>query len=283
MKNVDWPSDEVANIAGSSGRPLEVTCAQAFIAAGWTVDLGSYFVDGDRIREFDVLATREVSLEHAGTNLQLRVRAMVSCKGCRPTCSPLTYSVSTSSIPPCPPRVRSLWRFRGWGRRDDLERQAGGVLLNVAGLTTVRPFIAFDVIERDENTKKNAPPIITFKSLGDKTLYDGIDSAIKASSYWIFIDNQYGADTLTLYVPVLLLADAVWDVCLDSGRVGNAEIQRRGYHSCRYPIGPPLSHHEAREVTTLIWSCAELSALLSTLQQLHDWLHASAKHFLPDG
>ncbi len=45
MKNVDWPKDETKRIAGSSGKPLEVTCAETFLAADWKARLGSYFSD----------------------------------------------------------------------------------------------------------------------------------------------------------------------------------------------------------------------------------------------
>ena len=173
MKNVDWPKDEVSKVAGGPGRPLEVACAQAFIGAEWTVDLGSYFADGDRIREFDVLASRVVMMEHGSKNARICVRALVSCKGCKPTCSPLAYSVSESNIPPCRPRVRSLWRFGGWRRRDDLEQDAGAVLIKCSELTNARPLIAFDVVEREETSKQGRATTVTFKSVGDKIVYEG--------------------------------------------------------------------------------------------------------------
>ncbi len=285
MKNVDWPANEIAKVASSSGKPLEVLCAQAFIAAGWTVDLGSYFADGDRVREFDVLATRERNCDVDGTAVPLRIRAFLSCKGCRPTRSPLAYSVSASSVPPCEPRMRShhrintrLGRFNeSYGKIDALERESAAQLLAASQLTNSRPLVAFDMIEREEITnKRNQTTEVSFDSVGDKDLYEGIDSALKASSYWIVADNQTGTQCMTLYVPVLLLADPFWDVCIDGGKVGTAEIRRRAFQSCRYPI----ESLKTGEVTILVWSADELAALLSALDATLRWFAANALKFL---
>jgi hypothetical protein len=85
MTNTDWPPREIANVAKTSGRPLEVVCAQAFLAAGWTARLGSYFSDGlDGTRELDVLAEREELLP-APLAIPVRIRALVSCRGFLPS------------------------------------------------------------------------------------------------------------------------------------------------------------------------------------------------------
>ena len=65
MRNTDWPPAEILRIARTSGKPLEVECAEAFLAAGWTARLGSYYADGalDVPRELDVLAEKSVKLD----------------------------------------------------------------------------------------------------------------------------------------------------------------------------------------------------------------------------
>jgi hypothetical protein len=100
MKNTEWPPSEVANVAGGSGKPLEVQCALAFLKAGWSAHLSTYFADGAVPRELDVLAGRDQVLgTHAGRPVMCRFRALVSCKGFRPTCSPVVYSVSKDEVP----------------------------------------------------------------------------------------------------------------------------------------------------------------------------------------
>jgi hypothetical protein len=61
MSITDWPKHEVRQAAESSGKPLEVGCAQALLAAGWNARLGSHFTgEGlDGTRELDVLAESE--------------------------------------------------------------------------------------------------------------------------------------------------------------------------------------------------------------------------------
>jgi hypothetical protein len=283
MKNVDWPSTDVTTVAASSGRPLEVSCTQAFIAAGWDVDLGSYYVDGDRVRELDVLATKTLERNVDGRFFPIRVRAFVSCKGCRPTCSPLVYSVSKSNVPPCTPRFSSYHRNstgsvspESYGRSTNIEDAAAAILFEETALGDTRPLVAFDVIEREEITRKQQEPTVSYKSIGDRILYEGIDSALKSSAFWISIDNQRGQDHHTVYVPVLLLAP-FWDVCIDNGVVGAAETRRRGYHSCRYPLIPL----EITEVTTLVWSAEELPQLIDALGALSEWSRETGVSHLP--
>ena len=56
MRNIDWPPAEIDRIARTSGKPFEVECAEAFLAAGWTARLGSYYADGGDVpRELDCL------------------------------------------------------------------------------------------------------------------------------------------------------------------------------------------------------------------------------------
>ena len=99
MKNTEWPPQEIMDVARSSGKPLEVVCAQGFLAAGWKARLGSHFEDGlATSRELDVLAEREALLPPPH-NMTVRVRALVSCRGFPAERSPLVYSVSTSCVP----------------------------------------------------------------------------------------------------------------------------------------------------------------------------------------
>jgi hypothetical protein len=113
MNISDWPKEEIQRLARSSGKPMEVLCAQAFLAAGWTARLGSHFNSDpfDTIRELDVLAEKEEQLPALG-DLTFRLRVLVSCRGFPSERAPLTYSVSTSSVPSFSPRSLSSHRAR---------------------------------------------------------------------------------------------------------------------------------------------------------------------------
>ncbi len=204
MKNTDWPKGEIQRLARSSGKPLEVSCAEGFLGAGWKARLGSHFADGalDVIRELDVLDEKE---EVLAANLPVRVRALVSCRGFPPERSPLAYSVSQSSVPSFAPRVLSghraqpqpwLSRDQAYGPLDDLEGKAATRLLQASGLSTSRSLVAFDMLERNEvvsrrlrNTDK---AIVTYGRCrdGDRQLFGAVDSSVKAAFFWVKEDYQ---------------------------------------------------------------------------------------------
>src|SRR5437870_118035 len=106
MKNADWPREEIHRIASTSGKSLEVRCAEAFLAANWTARLGSYYSDGtlDVPRELDVLAHRGARL-HAATGVVASMRVLISCRAFPEDRSPLAYSVSKRSVPSFAPRL----------------------------------------------------------------------------------------------------------------------------------------------------------------------------------
>src|SRR5947209_4746017 len=60
-----WSPMEISDAVAGSGKPLEVTAAQAFLRANWTANLGTYFDEQNTLkppRELDVFATREKSV-----------------------------------------------------------------------------------------------------------------------------------------------------------------------------------------------------------------------------
>jgi hypothetical protein len=210
MKNTEWPRDKIRDVAGSSGKPLEVVCAEAFLGAGWKPRLGSHFADGalGTIRELDVLVEKEENLP--GRSLTVRVRALLSCRDFPPERSPLTYSVSTARVPSFEPRLLSSHRAterllvsgRSFGPL--LEAEAGGAarLLRATNLDAARPLVAFDMFERTEQASKkgkNKKATVGFQRCrdGDRRLFSAIDSAVKAAFFWVQEDlNCSGLSTL---------------------------------------------------------------------------------------
>jgi hypothetical protein len=269
MKPTDWPPEEVAKIAAGSGKPLEVTCALAFKKAEWLARLGSYFIDPvtRSMRELDVLI--EKTFHRSNDGHQLRIRVLLSCKGFRPTCAPLAYSVSRDVVRPyenrLPSRVAEV-------NASAFEREAATQLLKETGLIApARPIVAYDVVEREEPRKEGQPA--TFKPLGDKTLYAGIDSAVKAALFWKNYDGFVTGSASLLYVPVLVIGTPFWDVCIDHGQVGAPEILKRGYQTCAYPI----EAERMTAMTTLVWAAEELDELVEALGELSEWFCENAR------
>lgn len=175
MRNTDWPPAEIHRIARTSGKPLEVECAEAFLAASWTARLGSYYADGalDVPRELDVLAEKSVKLDVV-TGVTARVRALVSCRGFPEERSPLLYSVSRTSVPSYEPRLfvehRGPWVLelgsQPYGPLPTLEVKSALHILELSDLMTARPIVAFDMIERTETIRTRndvpQPPVVAY-------------------------------------------------------------------------------------------------------------------------
>jgi hypothetical protein len=298
MKNSDWPPAEVQKTAGSSGKPLEVQCALAFLRRGeWAANLSSYFEDpaSGIPRELDVLADRWERLgnEGGGVSVICRLRALVSCKGFPPAHSPMAYSVSRECVPPFEEAVLYENSEAGAGTADAVSKGAGEKLLEVSGLTAARPLIAFDVIEREEREKKGKgkagtdPPFVAFRSRpnGDRPLYEGFDSALKATFYWAQGDSlnlrltpeKHRQIHLALYVPILVTSVPFWEVPIDDGIVGTPFVSRRGFQTMRYPTPTPSRESRNRDVTTLIWTADDLPALVEALDKLFEWFRSEIR------
>jgi len=282
MKNIEWPSKEVKRLAQSSGKPLEVRCAQEFLAAGWTTRLGSHFADGalDTVRELDLLATKEETLA-TPVGLSCRLRVLVSCRGFPPGRSPLTYSVSTSCVPSFTPRLLSGHRAlrarastgANYGPLPDLEEAAASRLLQATSLDTARPLVAFDMIERNETVKKKgkdkSETTVAFRRCadGDRHVFTAIDSSVKAAFYWQKEDYQSNEPKfIALTVPVCVLSMPFWDVCIDGGAVAEPEILHCGYQTHAYPATPRFL-----QATTFVWSAEALRSLVAALDDLLTW------------
>ena len=279
MRNTDWPPAEIHRIARTSGKPLEVECAEAFLAANWTARLGSYYADGalNVPRELDVLAEKSVKLDSV-TGVTARVRALVSCRGFPEERSPLLYSVSGTSVPSYEPRLfvehRGPWALelgsQPYGPLPTLEIESARHVLEFADLTTARPIVAFDMIERTETKAKNKndAPLVTYARMkdGDSSLFKAVDSAIKAAFFWRQEDYQSGVGFVTVNVPVCMLSCRFWDACIDRGNVNQPEVFSKGWMVNLYP-----AHPHAKELMCLVWSADQLAALTTALDGLFRW------------
>jgi hypothetical protein len=281
MHNTKWPPTEILRIASTSGKPLEVECAEAFLAANWTARLGSYYADGafDVPRELDVLAEKSIKLDVV-TGVTARVRALVSCRGFPEERSPLVYSVSGTSVPSYEPRLfvehRGPWALESgsqlYGPLPTLEVKSALRIREFSDLMTARSIVAFDMIERTETipTKKKEPqpPVVEYKRMkdGDSSLFKAVDSAIKAAFYWRQEDYQSGVGFVTVNVPVCMLSCPFWDACIDRGHVAEPEVFSKGWMVNLYPARP-----HAKELMCLVWSADQLATLIKALDGLFTW------------
>lgn len=272
-----WTPEEISKAVAASGKPLEVTSAQAFLRAnGWTATLGTYFEERNTLkppRELDVLATREITIEgDRNTQLTCRVQALVSCKGFTDTQLPIGYSLLDSSVPALPPGVGSQHRARQnghpdetYGRVMDFEASAASLLLKTLNLAGGRSLVALDIIDAKKEKKL----------VGDRELFEGVDSAMKAAFYWQGAHLNEGGYFIGLYVPVLVLRRPLWEVPIDEGILGNPTESRRGYLTCRYPKPDhSLPRSPTVDVTVFIVSREDLDALVRAFDDLFTWLAA---------
>jgi hypothetical protein len=281
LSHTDWPKEEVRRLAENSGKPLEVACAQALLAAGWSARLGAHFASGalDEDRELDVLAVKEERLL-ARSGVTIRLRALISCRGFPSERAPLTYSVSSSCVPSFAPRLlsshRALQAVQGvqHGTLPGLEQHGAAELLRVTELDTERALVAFDIIERmlPKGRKKGQLGTTTYKAIGDGQLFKAIDSALSAAFYWRQQDYSDASYFVVLNIPVFLLSIPFWDVCIDQAKVGEPAIQKRGYQNNLYPDRP-----NPTQAIVLVWTRDELPALVQALDSLFDWLRAELR------
>jgi hypothetical protein len=274
---------EIQQLAGGTGKLLEVACAREFLKYGhdWRVHLGSYFDDGQGPpRELDVLATREERVQHERGAAVYRVRAVISCRGFPDDAYPLTYSVASASPLVLPSRLPLA--LRGW-QESHLHRF--GSQMAVAWLThtrtnTERPIVALDVLQpndehekylarqsrQQQRTQQQPPPSHVLK--GDRRIFGAIDSAVKASIYWVGVDhNAPGFAVATLAVPICVFSTEFSDINIDDGNLAPPELRSRAYLTSGYPSYHPHPAGHA-SITTLVIADTEIGSIIPALETL---------------
>jgi hypothetical protein len=187
--------DEIRELARTSGKPLEVDCARAFLTYGhdWTAVLGSYYEDGEGPpRELDVLAVRteQVRYKSVPTTTTCRLRALISCRGFPENAYPLTFSVAQNSPMVLPANLPLAVRLQpGLSASESDVFKLGPIMarawIKCTGLAT-RPLVAMDVLEPEKNKSIGRE----YKLKGDRRLYSAFDSAVKAAMFWVHEDHQ---------------------------------------------------------------------------------------------
>jgi hypothetical protein len=277
----DWDKGEIKRLAMESGRPLEVRCAQAFLAKGWRVRLGTLYRDRDNtLRELDFLAEKECEF-HATVRLSpctiyLKIRILGSCKGFPANSYPATYSLSVPSASLEPTRVA----FHGYGgglqtlsNYQSLKQEAAAALDLVSAFPD--QVIGFDILEYQPiSNRRGGGPAYVSKT--DKDLFGGLASALFASLYWVNEDfTRYSRafdprqGRIFLNIPLLALANPFWNVSINDGKTGEPELRHSAIHVSLFPLqeGKP-----AEPVTSLIWDAGKLDLLTDRLKKFEEYL-----------
>jgi hypothetical protein len=289
--NDKWPAEEIARLARTSGKPLEVSCAVSFLEAGWEAWLGTHFEDDGRVRELDILAekTTLVPTAHA-RGATCTSRALVSCKGFPQDFSPLTYSVSQRSIPGLDPTLVASGIGFPRERSDDwpafvekVEEVGAATLLKELGLQGASRIVGFDTLEGQVKTDRNDSKVCFSRAKdGDRRIYGAIDSGLKATLYWNGrTPNFWTPDRpqeIYLHVPVCVLSLPMWDARIDGGKIGDPCVRELSYQTNFYP-----TRAGARQITVLVVSESNLRQVVAGLDKLHWWFCKLVEEQFPPG
>jgi len=272
--------ERIKELSGKSGKPLEVEVAQSFLNWGshpgldseWKVYLGTHFQDGDeRIRELDVLA-RRIQVNET-LNLNCTLEALVSCKGFPVEDHPVTFSVSRAAIPEH--EEPDLLHFvRPPAKRSDLGKDTVRMLLYETRLfddykvLKTRRIVGFDIFRDD--------PKQGMRALGDRNLFEGLDSAMKACVDWarrkLPVASREDECLVRLQLPILVLQRPWHDVSIDGGAVGDPVETHWGFISNQYPV-----EHPPKPLTPLFClmvSRDKLEELQKALLGVYSWFIA---------
>jgi hypothetical protein len=127
----------------------------------------------------------------------------------------------------------------------------------------------FDIFRED--------PKQGMKALGDHFLWDGLDSALRASLWWIRRELPFGyrqdERLIRVIVPILVLSRAWHDIPIDDGKIGEPRETHLGFVSNLYPIAGGAK--VPSPLFGLIVSRDRLEMLQKALLDFFFWLQGS--------
>jgi len=256
----------------------------AFMQAGWTTHLGSYYVDHvSKIpRELDVLIQKEKIYQpkqHHGLavgKFHARMRVLCSCKGFPTDLSPITYSLSGANHSDLLYQPIFTSMFRGnfnIGRLDRIAKDAANLVIKRPELQIAGQVIAFDTYKMNDPQR--------YEKKKDEILFGGLDSAIKACAHWHYLDVQAGDLFATLSVPLLVTLIPALNFSIDFGTVSEAELRHCGQVTNSYPI---LNEHLTLinvPITALLCDESRLPFVIAALETIWTRFNELLEHHRP--
>lgn len=285
--------DRLKDATSRSGKPLEVVCARSFLQAprispvhdeqreDWKVYLNSYYHDSisDKMRELDVLAKRQRYVkigDSAGFNCALEV--FLSCKGFLPDEHLVTYTMRriVDVKPEDPPIVPVLQSSVPYTRKHIARDAVDTLLASICGWRSsetynIRRTVGFDVV------KDPLEEGVEWQAKGDRTLFEGLDSALHASFFWKSITlppfHSMAEGLLRVQIPVMVFLRPWYEISIDDGTRGDPVKADLSFTSNMYPLKgvqtPPAS------LFTLLVSRDRLpdlqKGLLDLYTRMWDW------------
>jgi hypothetical protein len=114
-----------------------------------------------------------------------------------------------------------------------------------------------------------------YKSIGDKRLFEGIDSALQAALHWRQQDYQRLDDFAGINVPICVFGVPFWDFRIDEGVIGEPTIRENGHQVLSLPLHNVSgqgsnTEHPVIVVTTV----ARLPVVIGGLDDLWGWFRS---------
>jgi len=180
-----------------------------------------------------------------GFNAMLEV--FMSCKGFPDGEYPIAFTVEKPvEVNPEDPPVVPTMVLRG--KRSTLGMDAARTLLYFMGGTDTakaysRRTIGHDVVKDLSEAGKD------WKVQGDRTLFEGLDSALRASFFWMTMQlpafHSMSEGLIRVQIPVLVFSRPWHEIPVDGGTLGDPVPTTLGYVSNLYPVsgmhGLPVS------------------------------------------
>ena len=276
--------EHLKTVAQRSGKPLEVVVARSFLENvlasedgkqhPWKVYLGSYFEDGagEKVRELDVLARRQRFVDDGKPHFTCTLEAVVSCKGFPDDEHPITFTIEQPLTPRNDERPLLLSQFgqpptRNLKLSTKIAEQAIARLAGASKDASIptRRTVGFDIAKDPRKPKQE------WTAKGDRTLFEGLDSALRASMYWAsqplpaFHSSQEWI--VRTQVPILVLSRPWHAFSIDDGVIKDPVETSVGFLSNLYPaFGPGTT---PRPMLTLLVARSKLSELQDALVKLY--------------
>jgi hypothetical protein len=234
---MDATPEQIGQAVETTGRSLEVETAKALLRPMahlpklGEVHLGSYYQDflSEKMRELDVLYVGRNTGKFGDSEVKCKLHVLLSCKGFPKNRAPIAYTVSSDEIAEY--RMPSvLHSIESSVSRSQLGAWAAQRLLTQMGHPVGRStgarrrIVGFDVVEEEKGK---------LKPLGDRAIFEGLDSAMKASHWWKRATTPTGYFS-NLFVPVLVLSQPWWSVPLDDDPAAPV-LEHCGFVSSLYP------------------------------------------------
>jgi hypothetical protein len=151
----------------------------------------------------------------------------------------------------------------------DLARTSARIIIESLALQHAHPVIAYDYVEAGaKGIGKDKHFQLKRHKDGDKSLFQAVDSALRAARYWhgYEINTPSSGMRAFINVPICVLAEPFWAIPLDDGKVG---IPVKC--DCAYQVVPMPSYQGLRHLLVLICAPSKIQDVARSLTSVFNW------------